>query len=184
MISQTHKSLPVSNLSAVVEPHQLSIFNFSIMRSLFTNYDTLFRFQKILLPAFTLLFLGAIYILFGEVADKLEWNETVYVLVLIMTGSFGVSFAWARIEYSKVRLLIDKLQADEKNKETSLQHRLNQLSIKEKEVLRHILSGKSNKEICGTLFIEQSTLKSHINHIYKKLEVNSRKEIVLVLKLG
>jgi hypothetical protein len=59
------------------------------MRSLSANPDALFRFQKILLPAFTLLFIGAVYILFGEVADKLEWNGTVYVLVLIMAGSFG-----------------------------------------------------------------------------------------------
>jgi DNA-binding NarL/FixJ family response regulator len=152
------------------------------MRTLLANQEALFRFQKILIPSFTLLFFGAVYILFGEVADKLAWNETVYALVLIIAGSFGVSFAWARIEYAKVRMLMDKLQADEKNKETSLQHRLNQLSFKEKEVLNNILAGKSNKEICATLFIEHSTLKSHINHIYKKLEVNSRKEIVLVFK--
>lgn len=152
------------------------------MRTLIANPDALFRFQKFLIPSFTLLFLGAVYILFGEVADKLEWNETVYVLVLIMAASFGVSIAWARIEYSKVRLLMNKLQAKESEKETSLLHRLNQLSFKEKDVLNHILAGKSNKEICATLFIEHSTLKSHINRIYKKLEVNSRKEIVLALK--
>lgn len=58
------------------------------MRSLFANPDALFRFQKILIPSFTLLFFGAVYILFGEVADKLEWNETVYVLALIMAASF------------------------------------------------------------------------------------------------
>jgi DNA-binding CsgD family transcriptional regulator len=152
------------------------------MRSLLANPDTLFRFQKILLPSYALLFMGAAYILLGEVADKLEWNETVYVLMLLVIASFGISFAWARIEYSKVRVLMDKLQAKETEKESSLQHRLNQLSFKEKEVLNHILAGKSNKEICAILFIEHSTLKSHINHIYKKLEVNSRKEIVSVLK--
>lgn len=152
------------------------------MRTLLANPDALFRFQKFLIPSFTLLFFGAMYILFGEVADKLEWNETAYVLMLLVMASFGVSFAWARIEYSKVRLLMDKLQARETEKETSLQHRLKQLSFKENEVLNHILAGKSNKEICYTLFIEHSTLKSHINHIYKKLEVNSRKDIVLVFK--
>jgi DNA-binding CsgD family transcriptional regulator len=152
------------------------------MRTLLANPDALFRFQKFLIPSFTLLFLGAVYILFGEVADKLEWNETVYVLVLIIAASFGISFAWARIEYSKVRMLMDKLKSEEKNKETSLQKRLKHLSFKERDVLHYILAGKSNKEICATLFIEHSTLKSHINHIYKKLEVNSRKEIVLVLK--
>jgi DNA-binding CsgD family transcriptional regulator len=152
------------------------------MRSLLANPDALFRFQKILIPSFTLLFLGAVYILFGEVADKLEWSETVYILMLLVIASFGISFAWARIEYSKVRLLMDKLQVKETEKETSLQNRLKQLSFKEKEVLNQILAGKSNQEICATLFIEHSTLKSHINHIYKKLEVNSRKEIVMALK--
>jgi DNA-binding CsgD family transcriptional regulator len=152
------------------------------MRTLLADPEALFRFQKILLPSYAILFIGAAYILFGEVADKLEWNETVYVLMLLLMASFGVSFAWARIEYSKVRLLMDKLQAEEKNKEASLQNRLNQLSYKEREVLNHILAGKSNKEICATLFIEHSTLKSHINHIYKKLGFNSRKEIVSVLK--
>ncbi|MCH6200010.1 helix-turn-helix transcriptional regulator [Aquiflexum sp. LQ15W] len=152
------------------------------MRTLLANPDALFRFQKILLPAFTLLFFGAVYILFGEVADKLEWNETVYILMLLVIASFGISFAWARIEYSKVRVLMDKLLEKEKEKETYLQHRLKQLSVKEKEVLHHILDGKSNKEICTTLFIEHSTLKSHINHIYKKLEVKSRKELVMTFK--
>ncbi|MCS4435437.1 response regulator transcription factor [Aquiflexum gelatinilyticum] len=152
------------------------------MRTLLANPDALFRFQKILLPSYALLFIGAAYILFGEVANKLEWNESVYVLMLLVMASFGISFAWARIEYSKVRVLMDKLQAKETEKESSLQHRLNQLSFKEKEVLNYILAGKSNKEICDTLFIEHSTLKSHINHTYKKLEVNSRKEIVSVVK--
>jgi len=152
------------------------------MRTLLANPEALFRFQKILLPSYALLFIGAAYILFGEVADKLGWNETVYVLMLIVMASFGISFAWARIEYSKIRFLMDKLQAEEKNKETSFQHRLKQLSFKEREVLNLILAGKSNKEICAILFIEHSTLKSHINHIYKKMGVNSRKEIVLVLK--
>jgi DNA-binding CsgD family transcriptional regulator len=152
------------------------------MRTILANPEALFRFQKILLPSYTLLFMSTAYILFGEVADKLEWNETVYVLMLLVMASFAISFAWARIEYSKVRMLMDKLQAEEKSKESSLQYRLKQLSFKEKEVLNHILAGKSNKEICTTLFIEHSTLKSHINHIYKKLEVNSRKEIIMLLK--
>lgn len=39
-----------------------------------------------------------------------------------------------------------------------------------------IVAGKSNKEIIEKLFIELSTLKTHINKIYKTLEVSSRKE--------
>lgn len=51
------------------------------------------------------------------------------------------------------------------------------LSIREKEVLDLILSGKRNKEISDMLHIEVSTVKSHVNNIYAKLDVASRKEL-------
>jgi len=35
----------------------------------------------------------------------------------------------------------------------------------------------SNKEIADSLFISVSTVKSHINAIYTKLSITSRKEI-------
>lgn len=52
------------------------------------------------------------------------------------------------------------------------------LTKKEKEILDLILADKSNKEIAATLFIELSTVKTHINKIYSKLEVKSRKELL------
>ena len=152
------------------------------MRLLSIKPDHLFRFQKTLLPSFGILFISAMYLLLGEVAIKLKWNETVYVLIALIILSFAVPLFWARIEFTKAKLLLENIQNTPNQKEEELQHRLDQLSFKEKEVLNHILSGKSNKEICATLFIEHSTLKSHINHIYKKLEVKSRKEMVLVMK--
>lgn len=55
---------------------------------------------------------------------------------------------------------------------------IDQLSNRQKEVFHLIVLGKSNKEICSTLFIEQSTLKSHINQIYKILDIKNRKEAI------
>jgi DNA-binding CsgD family transcriptional regulator len=51
------------------------------------------------------------------------------------------------------------------------------LTQQEKAVLHEILEGRSNKEIAAALFISLSTVKSHINSIYKKLGVNSRKDL-------
>ncbi len=63
-------------------------------------------------------------------------------------------------------------------KEESLtKDKLSQLSNRELQVFELIKQGKSNKEICADLFIELSTLKSHINRIYKKLEIKNRKEV-------
>jgi len=48
------------------------------------------------------------------------------------------------------------------------------LSARELEVLRLIVAGMSNREIAEELFIAESTVKTHINNIYGKLEVQSR----------
>lgn len=52
------------------------------------------------------------------------------------------------------------------------------LTLKEREILALIQKGKSNKEIASQLFIGVSTVKTHINKIYSKMEVHSRKEVV------
>lgn len=50
------------------------------------------------------------------------------------------------------------------------------LSKQETVVLEQLLLDKSNKEIAEALFLSVSTIKSHTNNIYKKLDVQSREE--------
>lgn len=52
------------------------------------------------------------------------------------------------------------------------------LTPKEKEVLKKILSRKKNQEIANEMFVELSTIKTHINKIYKKIGVNNRNELI------
>jgi len=52
------------------------------------------------------------------------------------------------------------------------------LTNQEIKILQFIQQGKSNKEIAAELFIELSTVKSHINKLYAKLKVKNRKEAV------
>ncbi|HSO89241.1 MAG TPA: helix-turn-helix transcriptional regulator [Draconibacterium sp.] len=54
------------------------------------------------------------------------------------------------------------------------------LTIQERKIFLMIQSGKSNKEISNELNIEISTVKSHVNNLYSKLKINSRKEILNV----
>jgi DNA-binding CsgD family transcriptional regulator len=51
------------------------------------------------------------------------------------------------------------------------------LSSQEQKVLELILENKTNKEIASQLFLSLSTVKTHINNLYKKLNVNSRDEV-------
>lgn len=48
------------------------------------------------------------------------------------------------------------------------------LSKQEQVVLEHLLQDKTNKDIAEALFLSVSTVKSHTNNIYKKLNVQSR----------
>ena len=52
------------------------------------------------------------------------------------------------------------------------------LSDKELQILETMADGKANKEIAAALFIELSTVKTHINNINKKLGTSNRQEII------
>ena len=55
----------------------------------------------------------------------------------------------------------------------------NPLSDREREVLRLVSQGKSNKEIASNLFISVNTVKVHVSKIYEKIGVASRTEATL-----
>jgi DNA-binding CsgD family transcriptional regulator len=55
-------------------------------------------------------------------------------------------------------------------------NRLKDLTVQERKVFSMIMDGKTNKEISELLMISLSTVKSHVNSIYSKLEINSRKD--------
>lgn len=52
------------------------------------------------------------------------------------------------------------------------------LTQRELEVYQKIIENKTNSQIAEELFIEESTLKTHINKIYKKLNVRNRREVL------
>ena len=52
------------------------------------------------------------------------------------------------------------------------------LSVRELEVLRLLVAGRSNMEIAEGLFISRRTATTHVSHIYAKLGVASRAETI------
>ncbi|MDJ0350069.1 response regulator transcription factor [Cryobacterium sp. PH29-G1] len=48
------------------------------------------------------------------------------------------------------------------------------LSAREMQVLDCVASGQSNTEIAAKLFVSETTVKSHLAHIFTKLDVSSR----------
>ena len=58
----------------------------------------------------------------------------------------------------------------------------NSLTKREKDVLLLVTQGESNKSIADKLVLSEVTVKSHLNSIFKKLNVTNRTQAVLVAK--
>ncbi|WP_050184321.1 response regulator [Domibacillus robiginosus] len=62
---------------------------------------------------------------------------------------------------------------------------LHLLSRRESEVLQLLADGKSNRNLGEALYISEKTVKSHVNNILKKMEVNDRTQaVVTAIKNG
>jgi DNA-binding NarL/FixJ family response regulator len=66
--------------------------------------------------------------------------------------------------------LMDRLRAPEQDA----------LSAREIEILEQVARRRTNKEIAGTLFISEATVKTHLLHIFAKLDVQDRTRAVTV----
>ncbi len=55
-----------------------------------------------------------------------------------------------------------------------------ELTARELEVLRLLAAGASNKAIAAQLYLSENTIKTHLSHIFGKLQVQSRAEAVAV----
>ena len=57
---------------------------------------------------------------------------------------------------------------------------LTMLTDREREILAHASAGRGNKEIADYLCVSADTVKTHLHHIYRKLNVTGRVEAILV----
>lgn len=64
-------------------------------------------------------------------------------------------------------------------KAEELPHLKKKLSKRELEVLEQMVKGLTNKEIAEVLFVSEKTIKTHVSHIFSKLEVNDRTQAAI-----
>ncbi|NLD20753.1 MAG: helix-turn-helix transcriptional regulator [Clostridiales bacterium] len=55
------------------------------------------------------------------------------------------------------------------------------LTPREKEFIELIYSGKSNKEIAEVLFLSESTVKTHIYNIFRKMDAKNRVGVICII---
>lgn len=82
---------------------------------------------------------------------------------------FAVAKGETYIQESLIPLLETKMtqRSDEQKK-------IDDLTDREMEVLKHLAYGMYNKEIAETLSISERTVKNHVSSIFKKIDVNDR----------
>jgi len=103
------------------------------------------------------------------------------IFLMVVISSFLVAIYFI-INKRKISSLSNEIKVHSKIRSEGFDALLNGLTERQREVYDLIISGKTNKEIMAELFIEQSTLKSHINQIYGKLDIKSRSELKSKLK--
>jgi len=52
------------------------------------------------------------------------------------------------------------------------------LTSRETQIIELVIQGARNKDICDLLCISENTVKTHLQNIYSKLDVNSKAKLV------
>lgn len=104
----------------------------------------------------------------ADILGALEAGATGYVLKdsptealqeAVRDAAAGRSVLSPEVQQRLVRRMIDPRTA---------------LSPREAEILEALASGATNREVARALFISESTVKTHLVHLYEKLGVDSR----------
>lgn len=108
----------------------------------------------------------------GFLPKNLSKDDIKMALEAVLKGEF-----WIPRELTH-RLLAELLKKTSEIKYKKPEN-IYQLSRREIEILQAMASGLSNFEIGAKLYISQKTVKAHIYHIFKKMEVKSRTQAIV-----
>jgi len=123
------------------------------------------------------------FAVFGAIAGGLF----IQIMAPVMIIFGGLLLYWLRVDTILSAPLLHRLHLADSAAElkTSQADQLSgmlktfdPLSARELEVLRLVDEGLSNQQIALRLSVAQSTIKTHINNIYSKLEVQSRVQAI------
>jgi len=84
--------------------------------------------------------------------------------------------ARAAAEAMGAKPLLEELRALGGNRATEDRSGLPALTERERDVLAHLVEGRTNRQIAGTLYISEKTVSVHVSNILAKLGVRSRAE--------
>ena len=112
----------------------------------------------------------------GYVLKTMASAQLIYAIEEVLGGKIYLPLALSSrfFEYfqQSFREETQKAEADEENL-------LSYLTQREEEVLELLTQGITYKGVANKLFISETTVKTHVNNIFQKLQVNDRTQAVL-----
>ncbi len=147
-------------LQAIQEIEKLELGTKIIALSGYDDADLIFRAMKI----------GAK----GYVLKTMASAQLIYAIDEVLNGKVYLPSALSSrfFEYFQRTFKEESASRSEENL-------LDYLTTREEEVLDLLTQGNNYKAIAAKLFISETTVKTHVNNIFQKLQVNDRTQAVL-----
>ncbi len=150
-------------LQGIIDIEKLGLDTKILALSGYDDADLIFRAMK----------LGAK----GYVLKTMASAQLIYAIEEVLNGKIYLPNALTSrfFEYFQQTFRNENARA-EIEKEENL---LNELTQREEEVLELLTQGITYKGVANKLFISETTVKTHVNNIFQKLQVNDRTQAVL-----
>lgn len=149
-------------LQGIVEIAKLDLGTKILALSGYDDADLIFRAMKI----------GAK----GYVLKTMASAQLIYAIEEVLNGKIYLPLALSSkfFEYFQ-----QSFKEETEKAETEEENLLSYLTQREEEVLELLTQGITYKGVASKLFISETTVKTHVNNIFQKLQVNDRTQAVL-----
>ena len=151
-------------LQGIMEIAKLGLNTKVLALSGYDDADLIFRAMKI----------GAK----GYVLKTMASAQLIYAIEEVLSGKIYLPLALSSrfFEYFQQSFKEEKERKEASYDEENL---LDALTPREEEVLQLLTQGITYKGVAGKLFISETTVKTHVNNIFQKLQVSDRTQAVL-----
>lgn len=149
-------------LQGIMEIEKLDLDTKILALSGYDDADLIFRAMKI----------GAR----GYVLKTMASAQLIYAIEEVLNGKIYLPLALSSrfFEYFQ-----KSFKEETAKQESDGENLLSYLTQREEEVLELLTQGVTYKGVAGKLFISETTVKTHVNNIFQKLQVNDRTQAVL-----
>ena len=149
-------------LQGIIEIAKLDLGTKVLALSGYDDADLIFRAMKI----------GAK----GYVLKTMASAQLIYAIEEVLSGKIYLPLALSSrfFEYFQ-----QSFREETAKQESEGENLLSYLTQREEEVLELLTQGITYKGVANKLFISETTVKTHVNNIFQKLQVNDRTQAVL-----